>query len=129
MVLYYYLLNIVFPQLISSAPSTTNVSRLINETTTLSCEVAAKPNVELSWARSLNNLTSHKYNMSSYFVTGEYVYNLTYAFHSAVQFLPSPVYTCENVYEFDGKYTCEGKWNKEPIFHSFIEYNVTTECK
>ena len=101
----------------------------MNEVTTLSCEVAAKPNVELFWSRSLHNLTSHKYYTSSYLVTGDYVYNLTYAFHSVIQFLPSPVYTCENVNEFDGKYACEGKWNKDLILHSFIDFNVTTECK
>ena len=125
----HFLLLAVPPQLISSAPSATNVSRSMNERTTLSCEVAAKPNIELFWSRSLHNLTLHKYNMSTYLVTGEYIYNLTYAFHSALQFSPSSVYTCENVNEFDGKYTCEGKWIKESISQSFINYNVTTECK
>ena len=67
--------------------------------------------------------------MSTYLVTGDYVYNLTYAFQSTLQFSPSPVYTCENVNRFDDKYICEGKWNKEPIFHLFTDYDVTTECK
>ena len=115
------------PHLISTS-ITTNLIRLMNEMTTLLCEVVAKPNVDLTWSRSLN-LTLNKYNMSTSVVTGKYIYDLSYVFHSTIQFLPSPVYKCQNVNEFDGKYTCEGKWNKDVISYSFIDYNVTTECK
>ena len=100
----------------------------MNEVTTLLCEVVAKPKVDLTWSWS-SNLTLNKYNMSKSVVTGKYIYDLSYVFQSTIQFLPSLVYTCQNVNEFDGKYACEGKWNRDVISYSFIDYNVTTECK